>query len=264
MRTYRQYIEGPFGQIHLHIWGDLTTADHVFVCLAPSPYSGKSYKTIAPHLAEKYPVIAVDYPGYGQSDPVDGQPSIRDFANVAAAVIQNFVPTKKVILIGFHTGCLVAAETSLLGLNNVDRNILIDAPFFTDEKLVGLKKAKVGQLELSRELDCLSPAWGLSVQRAGAHIHIERAFDNFVDQVSSGVNGGDAFSAAFEYDCNGQFAKVDKKTFVIATQAGLYEESCRAARAIPGAKLVEVTSIPASVLEKEAAQTAKYVLRCLD
>jgi pimeloyl-ACP methyl ester carboxylesterase len=47
-----------------------------------------NYDLITPHLAGSLNVVDVDLPGYGDSDPLDGRPSIRAFADEVARFIE--------------------------------------------------------------------------------------------------------------------------------------------------------------------------------
>ena len=256
----RAYLNASSGQLHVRIWGDMEDEEQVILALPPSPYSGQAYRTLAPILAEKIPVISIDYPGYGNSDPVDNIPSIQTYANAVNDVIGALCSDKQIILLGFHTGCLVAIETGLLSDLAVEKSILIDVPFFNAERRADLKNKRLGRLDISETLDSILPAWEMSVARQVKMIPIERAFEMFVDQISGGDAAGAAFEAAFSYDCDAKMPAVNTPVVVIATSAGLYHESLQAAKAIKGSKLIQAQELKVSILEREASAISKYIL----
>ena len=258
--SYRQYLKGPFGQIHLHIWGQVETAENILICLPPSPYSGRAYDTIAPKLTRnKSCVIAVDYPRHDG----DVQATINDYARVIHDVINNFKTDAALYLIGFHTGCLVAVETSLITDVNIAKLILIDVPYFSREKQRDLKALNLGNFPITANLLDLQSAWDMSVTRQQDKVSVSRSFELFVDHISAGLAAGEPFAAAFDYDCETQFSKVSTPNVVIATRAGLHQESLSAAKAIKNSILIEEISIEVSVLEQAADKTADVISRCI-
>lgn len=257
---HRDYRETSFGQIQIHIWGCAQEAEHILVCLPPSPYSGKAYDTIAPELVtDKLCVLAVDYPRFSG----EKSSSINDYAGVVHDVLKSLKNTAPISLVGFHTGCLVAVETSLAADINIARLILIDVPYFSSVSRAEHAAQSYGSFPVSLNLSDLQSAWDMSVTRQKDKVPLARAFDMFVDHISAGVSAGEPFAAAFDFDCQQQFSKVSVPSFVIATHAGLYSESLCAAERIENSILIEEPSITASVLEQSASITAKQICRCL-
>jgi len=262
----RSYIDGPFGQIHIRHWHSDSSAPPI-ICLSPSPFSGQAYLSLAPLLAESRPVIAVDYPGYGNSDPIDsaaGEPQIADYAQAIAAVIDAISDeqstSQAVDLLGFHTGCLVAVETARDFPEKVNRLVLVDVPFFSVEKQAELLEKMAKPVEIVPDMQMLAPTWDFCLANKVEHIPIARGYEIFVDHISGGEATNVAFKAAFQYPCEQRFLEVTHPTWVLATKAGLYENSCQTAELISSAKLVELTEIDVAVLDKGAPKVAQTVL----
>jgi len=257
-----KYIDGPFGQVHCRFWGEAHDAKAI-VCLPPSPFSSRAYHSLAPKLAASRPVVAIDYPGYGNSAPCPGAPSINDYALAVRAVIQSLLPDQSADLLGFHTGCLVAVETSLIAAEVVDQLVLIDSPYFDPEKQAELFEKMAKPVELTADLDMLKSAWDFCVSKRLEHIPLPRAYEMFVDHITSGVDTNRAFDAAFQYDCKTQFQKVSHPTLVIATKAGLYEQTLNTAKEIGTSRLLELPDITTAVLEHGAEKIAHTVVNAL-
>jgi pimeloyl-ACP methyl ester carboxylesterase len=77
-----------------------------------------------------YRSIAVDTPGYGMSDPAPGQPTIGDFAENLIPVLDD-LHVRKVIVVGHHTGSLIAAAFAAHHPDRVVAVILHGNPYFT-------------------------------------------------------------------------------------------------------------------------------------
>ena len=260
MTVKRYYVDAPYGQIHYKVWGDIKDDKPLLLCLPPSPFSGVAYNTIAPFLASKYNVVALDYPGFGNSDTPTVEATIQIFAEAAITVTMQLRANKDIDVLGFHTGCLVAMEAACKKPKVFRQLILVDVPFFSVETQTELLSKKYGEISLSPDLSCLQPVWESCVINRKETLGMARAYELFVDQCRLGERGGVAFQAAFTYDCWGQASKVNAPTTIIATKAGLYEESLEAHRQIPGAELVEVHDVTISVLEQSALKIANIIM----
>jgi pimeloyl-ACP methyl ester carboxylesterase len=89
------------------------------------------YAQIQNELAKLgYRSIAVDTPGYGLSDPAPGQPTIGDLAENLTPVLDG-LKVKTVIIVGHHTGSLIAASFAAHHPDRVTAIILHGNPYFT-------------------------------------------------------------------------------------------------------------------------------------
>jgi pimeloyl-ACP methyl ester carboxylesterase len=89
------------------------------------------YAQIQNELAKLgYRSIAVDTPGYGLSDPAPGQPTIGDLAENLTPVLDG-LKIKTVIIVGHHTGSLIAASFAAHHPDRVTAIILHGNPYFT-------------------------------------------------------------------------------------------------------------------------------------
>lgn len=122
----------------LHGWGSNLQA---FQCLVPA-------------LTEKYRVIRLDFPGFGESSPVPGVWGVDDYVDITVKFIQQMGLTR-LSLAGHSFGGRV-----IIKLNNrpnlpftIEKNILIDSagilPVKTLKKTVRQKVFKAGKAVLS-------------------------------------------------------------------------------------------------------------------
>ncbi|MEM6680661.1 MAG: alpha/beta hydrolase [Pseudomonadota bacterium] len=250
-----RYIDGPFGQIHLRQWQPASSpARRTLICLHPAPFSGLAFQHIAPFLAQQRRVIAPDYPGYGGSAPVpEGMPSIGDYADAMEVVLHHALEDSDGIgLIGFHTGCLVAAELCTRALPGLDMSCLIDVPAFPAEKSADMARAFGSEFDVTDMLECLEKPWNSSFKSRLETQSRSSAFAMFVEQLRAGSAMNAAFHAAFSYDWQQRFTQVQVATTVLATQSSLLDGSRAASRIIPGARLLERLDVTRSVLDAHA------------
>ncbi len=252
----KSYLPTEHGQIHVRaLDADGEATRPPLVCLHPAPYSGAYYETVMPLLNEGRLVIAPDYPGYGGSYPLDEPPSIADYAAAVLAVIGD----EPVDLMGFHSGALVAVESSLLAPERIRRLLLIDVPYLDAETQQKFYSQVAKPLALDHELDCLDKAWDFNVASRKDIVPLDRAFDLFVDQLVAGRRDYYCFHAAFTYDCVARFAEVTTPTTIVATRSPLLDATQAASQAIPAARLIDVTDITTSVFEQGAPVIARRI-----
>lgn len=102
--------------------------------LPPAPHTGAFYDTMRESLSD-FDTEALTYPGYGDAPAIES-PSIEGYAKALLPVEKN------AILIGFHTGCLVALEMAAQQ-EDIGKIILVDVPLLAP----GRKK------QIARDLD---------------------------------------------------------------------------------------------------------------
>ena len=124
------------GVIHLRTWARddaEVSIEHVLVLLHPMPHDGAFFSAIAPHLAIGRKVVAPDYPGYGKSQALEPAPTIGLYAESMIDALRDSGFRGPSDFFGFHTGCLVAVEMSLLYPAETRYLVQVDVPYFDPE-----------------------------------------------------------------------------------------------------------------------------------
>ncbi len=88
-----------------------------------TPGSWRAMAALMPLLAAHFRVIALDTPGYGNSDPVPGTPSIKAMAHSVVALL-DALSLPRAHLLGLHTGNKIAAALAAAWPDRVDRLVL--------------------------------------------------------------------------------------------------------------------------------------------
>ena len=262
---YRGYTTTGARQVHFRRLAAASDASRPpLFCLHPAPSSGLYFTTVMPLLNASRTVIAPDYPGYGGSDPLDGKPSIADYAQAMQSVVDDQCPGQQVDILGFHTGCLVAAEMQLSRPEQLRRLVLCDVPYFDADVRATLHEQMAQPLPISEDLASLEPAWKFNIASRLGHVPMDRAFELFAEHLRVGRRDALGFAAAFSYDCDGRFAKLDGDIVVLGTTSGLLDATRAAAAAINNVRLIEALEITAAVFESGAEGISQHILRALD
>jgi pimeloyl-ACP methyl ester carboxylesterase len=261
----KAYLPGENGQVHIRsLAASSAETQAPLLCLHPAPYSGSYFESVMPMINTGRRVVAPDYPGYGNSYPLTEPPSIGDYAAAMTDAVLGAEDSPKVDLLGFHSGCLVAAEIALRAPERVRKLLLIDVPFFDRETQKNFAGKVAKPMPMSHDQSCLDKAWEFNVASRQDIVPLERAFAMFVDQISSGVHDYFCFHAAFSYDCVARFPKIAVPTTLVATRSPLLKATHVAASAIPNATLIDDESIETSVFEQGASVIAGHIRSILD
>jgi pimeloyl-ACP methyl ester carboxylesterase len=124
------YADTPMGQVSYRDIGP-KAAKVPLLLIHQSWMSMIEFAQIQDELAKLgYRSIAIDLPGYGMSDPAPGQPTIKDFADNLVAVLDD-LHIQKAIVVGHHTGSLIAASFAAHHPERVVALVLHGNPYFT-------------------------------------------------------------------------------------------------------------------------------------
>ncbi|MEL7298138.1 MAG: alpha/beta hydrolase [Pseudomonadota bacterium] len=260
MRSSRGYVDAVCGQLHFRSWGVSGSKPDLYL-LHPAPYSGLAWLTIAPLLAHDRRVIAPDFPGYGGSDALSGEATIDGYCQAMQAVAER-LSVGLVDVVGFHSGCLVAAEWGRAAPDTIAALVLLDVPAFDGETRVRLLD-QIAPITLSASLDSLQDDWAMAVTRRYEHEGLARSVSMFAEMMRAGAGRNDCFRAAFSYPVEQRLAAVSRPATVVTTGSSLLEASRRAVSLLPDAISIELPEITTSVLDANAEQTAATLLDCL-
>lgn len=123
MKMTRKLADTSFGQLHYRDTG----AGEVIVLLHVNQQSSTSYFEMIAELSPHMRVIAPDYPSHGDSDHIDYQPTIKDYARAVMEVLDD-AGVEKFAILGEATGTGVAVEISAMHPDRVTKIVLVNCP----------------------------------------------------------------------------------------------------------------------------------------
>ena len=238
-RLRREYIAGRFGQLHLRIAMPDKGARGAapLVLFHQTPLSGRMFERVLPHLAKGRTVIAVDTPGYGESDRPVERPDLAAYGDAKLNALAARYG-RRFDLLGYHTGAAIALDLAARR-REVRRLVLVSAPLFDAAR----RQALLDQLSSGKDP---FPADGAELMRQWNGSVSSRAPGQSMDDVARLVAEKQrpgryfewALQAAMEADLAGLAAQVSVPTLVVAPHDGLQVPSADAAR-LTAAKLIE-------------------------
>ena len=140
-RPRRQFVDGPFGQIHVRTINPTATGNYLpLICLHQSPKSSREFVKFMTSASKDRTLIGIDSPGHGESDLLENidQATIENYAKSAWAAI-DALGIEKVDLLGHHTGSKVAVEMAYQQGERVREIVLISALVLSEEEIAALR-----------------------------------------------------------------------------------------------------------------------------
>ncbi|HEY3062857.1 MAG TPA: alpha/beta hydrolase [Chloroflexota bacterium] len=157
----RAYVRTAAGVVHVRRGG--AGPRRAVVLLHGSPRSSASLAALASALSEDRPVVAIDTPGYGDSDaPTWPEPdqSLTPFAAVIGEVIRALTDGP-VDVFGTHTGAALALELAIAAPELIHSVVLHGLPVFDDAERADLLEHYFPRLEPVWDGSHLLTAWHL-------------------------------------------------------------------------------------------------------
>jgi pimeloyl-ACP methyl ester carboxylesterase len=179
------------------------------------------------YLARDRLVIALDYPGYGESDA----PTTQSDANIAnyadsAYTVLDALSSSSFDLIGYHTRCLVAIEMCVSQPDKINKVVNLGAPIYSDQELSEHRKT-FSQISLDKLGTRFKVIWERVMQHAGPGMTLDMAADSMAESLRAGNNYEWGHDAAFDYvpDYKRHLPNLTHPIFVMNVNDDLFENS---------------------------------------
>lgn len=248
VKIERDFIAGPFGQVHVRIARPATKAQHLpLVLFHPTPYSSDYFLKFMRLMATDRTVIAIDTPGYGDSDrPMTLQP-IDGYAESAAAVLtaMGYGGEKglAVDLLGYHTGTLIATEMAIRHPAMVRRLVLPGLPFFTGEARQKAYQDNAKPEPVMPDGSHLAKKWNFAKTAMTEGLPLKRAQEHFGDMMQCYPHCWEAYHGVFTYPSEERFPKVHQPVLLITNDGSLKQETEAALPLFQQAKLIHIDGV---------------------
>jgi pimeloyl-ACP methyl ester carboxylesterase len=211
MNIERGLAKTAFGYIHYRAAG--TPGSEAIMLLHMNQQSSAVYLELMAELAPQLRVVAMDYPSHGDSDHVDAQPTIGDYARCAVAVadvlgIQNFSA------LGEAAGAAVSIELAVSHAARINKVVLVNCPYYKDRNMAearhgplksGLRPEDASGFPVTRTIEFL-----LTNDAGHAPMHPTQSWMDRINtaQMECGRHRWQALDALHAYDIGANLQKV--------------------------------------------------------
>ena len=137
VRVERSYVNGRFGQMHVYRAGpDHEPGRMPLLCIHLTPLAAVVYSNFLTEMGRDRLAIAIDTPGYGNSDPPPAPPSIADYTSALFDALDT-LGIDRLDVMGIHTGSKIALDLARSQPHRVNRIVWVSIAYWSASEMVG-------------------------------------------------------------------------------------------------------------------------------
>lgn len=251
----RGYVDGRYGQIHYREAGPNHPSRRPLVLLHQNPSSSFEYEPLITAMAFDRRVIALDTPGYGQSDGPDAPLSMTGYADALAEALPKLGLTDEAgcDLYGFHTGALLTLEVAILAPATVRHAAVTGLPMRSPEECADLLAKAKNPPPLDEEgtvaLSMAQRLWDYIVKPRERVIPLSRAGRVWIDKLRPLDRSSWAYVGVWSYDYAARLPQVTQPVLLVQHAEAIAEPSKAAVRMIRAHKIIDLPQFDRDLLE---------------
>jgi len=259
----KHYVYGRFGQIHYRQASPEAPTHHApLILFHMSPYSGVIYENLLAEMGRDRLVIAVDTPGFGNSDAPPSPPSIQDYAAAMGDLLDS-LKLRNVDVMGYHTGSKIGLELSLQRPGQIRKIIMISAAIWTDAELTE-HRAQFSKTEVTEDGAHLVKWWKAVQRWSMKGRSLAQMAEGFYARVMRPDISWWGHSAAFNYSTADALKKIDQDILILNPQDDLWDFTPRAKAFLKNGRIHDLPGWSHGFLDLKTQETASLVRGFLD
>ena len=263
-RLRRNYVNGPFGQIHVRMAGSSRAGRRPLMCFHISPLSGAVFETWLGEMGKDRLTVAPDTPGFGMSDPPSEPPSIKDYAEAMAEVLDD-LDVNEVDLMGYHTGSKIAVELARRRHRMVKHVVLIAAPVYTAEELeAAQQRVKNAPSGAADDGSHLTAQWQGFQKFRGPGQTAETLMKHFPEAIRTGAHRAWGHAAAFAYKHEENIGEVKAPVLVLNPNDEVKHLTPRVLPHLKEGRLLDLPEWGHGMVDLRASELAHIIRPFLD
>jgi pimeloyl-ACP methyl ester carboxylesterase len=248
----RAYLDGPFGQVHYRrAEPEGEPRARPLVGFHQSPLSSRMYEPFLAQMGTDRRALALDTPGYGESDPPPRPLSIAGYAEAHGQVL-DALGIGEVDLVGIHTGSRMAVELALQRPRQVRHLLLVGASVYNDEERASQRRWTSDLVRPTERDDegvqirSMWQAWSGLRWDGLTDEMLERCLS---DQLRNRSRAFAALEAVFAHDLGERLPLLEQPTLVVNVRDDIYEACKRAEPLLQHGRLVDLSPAGFGVVE---------------
>lgn len=211
MDIERGLVKSRLGYLHYRAAG--APGSEAIFLLHMNQQSSAVYLELMAELAPHLRVVAMDYPSHGDSDHVNEQPSIGDYAQCVVAVA-DALGIRKFSALGEAAGAAVCIELAVAFAQRINKLVLVNCPYYKDRNMAearhgplksGLRPEDASGFPVTRTIEFL-----LTNDAGHAPMHPTQSWMDRINtaQMECGRHRWQALDALHAYDIGENLQKV--------------------------------------------------------
>ncbi len=264
----RVFVDGPWGQIHARVATPRGRATKPpIVCLHQTPLSSRMFANLLGELAVDRLAIALDTPGYGESEAPPNPPEIADYARVllaAAQALSDRRPDAPVDILGYHTGTIMGVAMAIQEPKSVRRLVLSSMPIFDPARRAELLKTFVPDPITEDGLHILKP-WKSAVAGRGPGQTLEMTHRNYTEKLRADPDKSYwALQALARYSIEEFLPRLTQPILILQSKDTLYDHAALAKHLQPRIEIVERIDLGNGLFDVDPKGIASTILSFLN
>jgi pimeloyl-ACP methyl ester carboxylesterase len=253
-QTVRTFVDGAARQIHLRRAGPVDPAAPPLVMFHMSPNSGRVFEAMVEEMGRDRTAIAIDTPGFGESDAPARAPEIGDYAAAMAGIIKA-LGLGPVDVMGYHTGSMTAVELAHQYPSLVRRVIMISAPLYTPEEQA-VRRARTKPEVYADDGSHLVERWRFGRTFYGEDVPLAVYARNYAEGGRGGPLAYWGHRAAFRHPLSERLAALGQSILVLRPHDDLVEQTARAADLLQNGRVQDMPGFTHGMLDTRTAEIA--------
>jgi len=257
-RPRRGYLSFDWGQLHFRAVG-MESSRPLLLLLHQSPLSSRRYELALPFLGETVRAMALDFPGYGGSDPPDIEWDVPAFARAIWAVADQ-VGARQAVLFGRATGSVVALAAANIAPERTLGLILHGFPLYTPVERHDHLGGFAPPYEIKTDGTYLAWIWN-RIYEQYPNLEPHLATSLVMDYLACGSDYASAYRAIWRYDPTSALRDLAAPTLLMAgTLDRLFSMHERITTVLPHAQHLVMAEATDYVAEQEPELFAQHLL----
>lgn len=261
----RRYLDGRFGQLHVYQAEPETPSTRpALMCFHMSPFAAVIYEKFLGEMGTDRLALAVDTPGFGNSDAPPEPPLIGDYA-AAMGDVMDALDLKTVDVMGFHTGSKTCLEVARQQPDRVRKIVMVSIAYWTEAERDN-REVIIQAPEITTDGSHYSHYWRELVRWSMEGRTLAMIADSFyASQLNPAITHW-GHQAAYQYNVEETMAALDNPIMVLNPQDDLWEQTPRIKPLLkqPGSEFHDLPGWAHGFLDLKTAETAAMVRKFLD
>lgn len=265
-RPQRGYAPGPHGLVHFHDTAARAASAPAavpLVLLHQSPSSALQFEAGFEPLAERgLRNIAMDTPGFGNSDPTAFVPRVEDWASSVVAVLDH-LGIEQADILGHHTGSCLATEVAIQFPKRV-RRVILNGPFVATEAeratfMEGMHRTDPDYV-IKKDGSHLMKSFDIRMRMGGVDPDPKVATKGVVAKYQALGPFTWGHNAAFRYDHAATMRQMKTRTLILTnTGDDIYTLAKRAREMFPNFEYAELIGGSHDIVDQQPEEWAEAV-----
>lgn len=265
----RAYVDGRYGQMHYRVavppHADATSSPPI-VFFHQSPSTGRPFEGLVSEMGRDRMAIAVDTPGFGDSDAPPAPPTIADYAAAMVSFLDS-LKLDKVDVMGDHTGAKIGVELALQAPDRVRRLVFNACPVYSPEKMAEMMthlEAERPKEVVPKDGSHILHRWKGTKGWYKADAPAELYNRDFVESLRGLDLAWYGHNAAFAVKHSDNLPHVSQPILVLCPDDGLWDATMAAKPYLKNGRILELPQYGMGAISQHSVELAKILRDFLD